>query len=156
MIRRIATASSVLVALAALCGAACAADGGQGPAKAAPTVAPGTAPAAGATAHPTAHLATPPSLDESTTTRSTAAGTTVTTTRAAGEPAVQWTVIDDDGPRVEELRVRGEVQRIVVKPRGGRGAEYEIITANGSRDLSDGPMSSKGTAGQRVWNVLHF
>ncbi|NJN00585.1 MAG: hypothetical protein HC793_02920, partial [Aquincola sp.] len=36
--------------------------------------------------------------------------------RDAGEPNVQRQVVEDDGARIEELRVRGQVQRIVVKP----------------------------------------
>jgi Protein of unknown function (DUF2782) len=69
------------------------------------------------------------------------------------EPAVQRTVIEDMDNRVEELRVRGEVRRITVTPKNG-GKPYEIIPANGGRDLGSG--ASKGAAGQRVWNVLDF
>jgi len=69
------------------------------------------------------------------------------------EPAVQRTVIEDMDNRVEELRVRGEVRRILVTPKNG-GKPYEIIPANGGRDLGSG--ASKGAAGQRVWNVLDF
>lgn len=69
------------------------------------------------------------------------------------EPAVQRTVIEDADNRVEELRVRGEVRRITVTPKNG-GKPYEIIPANGGRDLGSG--ASKGAAGQRVWNVLDF
>ena len=38
-------------------------------------------------------------------------------------------------------------------PKNG-GKPYEIIPANGGRDLGSG--ASKGAAGQRVWNVLDF
>ena len=38
-------------------------------------------------------------------------------------------------------------RRSTIKP-------YEIIPANGGRDLGSG--ASKGGAGQRVWNVLDF
>ena len=69
------------------------------------------------------------------------------------EPAVQRTVIEDAENRIEELRVRGEVRRIIVTPKNG-GKPYEIIPANGGRDLGTG--ASKGAAGQRVWNVLDF
>lgn len=69
------------------------------------------------------------------------------------EPAVQRTVIEDMDNRVEEVRVRGEVRRIIVTPKNG-GKPYEIIPANGGRDLGSG--ASKGAAGQRVWNVLDF
>jgi hypothetical protein len=33
---------------------------------------------------------------------------------------------------------------------------YEIITGDGSRDLSDGANTSRGAAGKRVWRVLDF
>jgi hypothetical protein len=71
------------------------------------------------------------------------------------EPAVQHVVIEDGGSRVEELRVRGQVRRITVTPKNG-SKPYEIIPADGARDLSPGPGSTKGAAGQRVWNVFDF
>ena len=72
------------------------------------------------------------------------------------EPKVQQTVIEDDGARIDELRVRGFTQRIVVSPKRGGTAPYEIITGDGSRDLSDGANTSRGAAGKRVWPVLSF
>src|SRR5947209_16581015 len=35
-----------------------------------------------------------------------------------GEPAVQRTVIDDSRARIEELRVRGQLQKVTVEPKG--------------------------------------
>ena len=71
-----------------------------------------------------------------------------------GEPNVRLTVIEDGGARVEELKVRGETRRIVVQPKlGGR---YEIIPADGGRDLATGPTMPRGAVGQRVWRVLQF
>ena len=72
------------------------------------------------------------------------------------EPNVQRIVIEDEGARIEELRVRGATQRIVVKPKVGTTQGYEIITGDGSRDLSDGANTSRGAAGKRVWHVLSF
>lgn len=72
------------------------------------------------------------------------------------EPRVQRTVVEDDGVRVEELRVRGEVRRIVVQTKGERGSRYEVLPADGARNLAPGPGSTRGAAGQRVWNVLSF
>ena len=71
------------------------------------------------------------------------------------EPKVQQTVIEDDGVRIEELRVRGQTQRLVVRPKGG-AAEYEIIPADGARNMVQAAGASRGAAGQRVWNVLSF
>lgn len=72
------------------------------------------------------------------------------------EPAVQRSVIEDDNARIEELRVRGAVRSTVVKPKGPITREYEVIPADAGRDITEGPNSSKGNAGQRVWRVLTF
>jgi hypothetical protein len=75
--------------------------------------------------------------------------------RDAVEPAVQRTVIEDDGARIEELRVRGQVQRIVVKPKNA--AEYEVVAPAGGRDPSQNRGNQQaGAGGQRVWNLLRF
>jgi hypothetical protein len=70
------------------------------------------------------------------------------------EPQVKWTVIEDDGARIEELRVRGQTQKVTVQPKNAPA--YEIIMADGSRDLSAGAGSNRGAAGTRVWRVLDF
>ncbi len=76
--------------------------------------------------------------------------------RSATDREVRRTVIEDESTRIEELHVRGVPQRIVVTSKGARGGTYEIITGDGSRDLSDGANTSRGAAGRRVWNVLNF
>ena len=73
----------------------------------------------------------------------------------SGEPNVRLTVIEDGGSRVEELKVRGETRRIVVQSKLG-GGRYEIIPADGGRDLATGPTTPRGAVGQRVWRVLQF
>jgi hypothetical protein len=73
----------------------------------------------------------------------------------AAEPNVQRTVVQDDGARIEELRVRGQVQRIVVKPKNA--AEYEVVAPAGGRDPSQNRANQQaGAGGQRVWNLLKF
>lgn len=72
-----------------------------------------------------------------------------------GEPVVRLTIIDDDNVRIEELKVRGRSQRIVVTPKNG-SKPYEIVTDNGSRDLTEGPNGFNGAVGKRVWPVLSF
>jgi hypothetical protein len=74
----------------------------------------------------------------------------------ASEPNVKHTVIDDDSTHIDELKVRGHTQRITVKPKIAALRGYEIITGDGSRDLSDGANTSRGATGKRVWNVLSF
>jgi hypothetical protein len=75
--------------------------------------------------------------------------------RAGNEPLVQRTVIDNKQTHIEELRVRGQLQKVTVAPKDG-SPSYEIVTGAGSKDLSAGASTSRGAAGQRVWNVLHF
>jgi hypothetical protein len=73
----------------------------------------------------------------------------------APEPRVERTVIEDKDLRIEELRVRGQVQRVVVKPKNA--AEYEIVAPPGGRDPSQNRANQQpGAGGQRVWNVLKF
>jgi hypothetical protein len=78
-----------------------------------------------------------------------ACGAVLAQGRGAPEPKVQRTVIEDDGARIEELRVRGLNTSLVVKP-------YEVVPTPGGRDPSQGRGGSQGAAGQRVWNVLKF
>lgn len=76
-----------------------------------------------------------------------------------GEANVKYTVIDDDNNHIEELRVRGTTQRIVVTPKIGPkigNGGYEILMGDGSRDLSFGANTSRGAHGQRVWHVMSF
>jgi hypothetical protein len=71
------------------------------------------------------------------------------------EPKVQRIVVEDEAVRIEELRVRGQTQRIVVKPKNA--AEYEIVPAAGGRDPSQNRAGQQaGAGGQRVWNLLKF
>ena len=74
----------------------------------------------------------------------------------AGEPAIQRTVIEDKLSKVEELRVRGQLQKVTVDNKG-RAPNYEVLTHDGSRDIADGGIVGLGgAAGKRVWNVLRF
>ena len=75
--------------------------------------------------------------------------------KASNEPAVRRTVIDDSSAHIEELRVRGQLQKVTVDPKGGAPG-YEILVGDGSRDLSSGANTSRGATGKRVWNVFRF
>ena len=89
------------------------------------------------------------------TTAATTSAPAATDAGRGGEPNVRLTVIEDGGSRVEELKVRGETRRIVVQSKLG-GGRYEIIPADGGRDLATGPTTPRGAVGQRVWRVLQF
>jgi hypothetical protein len=104
--------------------------------------------AADAAAAPaSAAAATPPS----------ASGTTIEEIEVgrAGEPNVKRTVIDDGRARIEELRVRGQLQKVTVAPKGGAPG-YEILLGDGAHTIGDDPGTSRGSAGKRVWNVFRF
>ena len=73
----------------------------------------------------------------------------------AGEPNVKRTVIDDGRARIEELRVRGQLQKVTVAPKGGAPG-YEILLSDGAHPIGDDPGTSRSSAGKRVWNVLKF
>ena len=70
------------------------------------------------------------------------------------DPAVQESVIEDDGARIDELKVRGRSKRIVVKPK--TGPAYEIIPPGTGSDISQGARGNNGAVGKRVWPVLSF
>jgi hypothetical protein len=61
-------------------------------------------------------------------------------------------IVEDDHVRIEETRVRGQLQRIVVHTRLGGPRSYEIIVGPPGRD----PSQERGAAGQRAWSVLSF
>lgn len=70
----------------------------------------------------------------------------------SGEPAVQRQVLEDDNVRIEELRVRGVNQRLVVRPKIDGVREYEILPGEPGRDSAQ----DRRSAGQRVWRLLSF
>ena len=69
-----------------------------------------------------------------------------------GEPKAETKVSEDDQVRIEEVRVRGETQRITVHSKLPGVKAYEIVPASGGRDLSQ----DRRGAGQRVWSLFSF
>ena len=105
--------------------------------------------AADAAAAPaSAAAATPPS----------ASGTTIEEIEVgrAGEPNVRYTVIDDGRARIEELRVRGQLQKVTVAPKGGAPGYEILLGGDGEHAVGADPGTTRGTTGKRVWNVLRF
>ena len=72
------------------------------------------------------------------------------------EPNIKHTVIEDGGSKIEELRVRGQVQRLVVTPKIGTSVPYEIIVGPGGGDPLERTGGARAAVGKRVWNVLAF
>jgi hypothetical protein len=81
-----------------------------------------------------------------------AAASAGATAAQAPEPRVERQVIEDDKVRIEELRVRGQPQRLVVQPKTPGVAAYEILPPDPGRDTTP----ARRGAGQRVWRVLSF
>lgn len=64
--------------------------------------------------------------------------------------------IEDAGSRIDELRVGGETQSIVVSPKGGMPA-YEVQPGGTNRNLTRGERGNgTTTGGTRVWKLLDF
>jgi hypothetical protein len=76
--------------------------------------------------------------------------------QGVADARVSITVIEDDSTHIEETRVRGQTQKVTVQAKNSKAPSYEIIMGDGSRDLSDGPGSTRGAAGKRVWNIFNF
>jgi hypothetical protein len=68
------------------------------------------------------------------------------------EPEIKRTVVEDDKVRIDELRVRGQVQRITISPKASGVRPYEIVPADAGRDASQ----SKGLTGQSLWQLFSF
>lgn len=62
--------------------------------------------------------------------------------------------IEDEGSRVDELRIGGQTQSITVQPKVGNVPEYEVQPSDGVRNR---PRSGAETdTGSRVWNLKKF
>jgi hypothetical protein len=72
------------------------------------------------------------------------------------EPDVRHTVVEDDGSKIEELRVRGQTQYVIVTPKLGVAVPYEIITGRAGREPADGVGGNATAVGKRVWKLLDF
>jgi hypothetical protein len=71
---------------------------------------------------------------------------------ARAEPAIDRRVVEDDGVRIEELRVRGLPVRISVQSKVKGARPYEIHPGHGGRDASQ----DRGVAGTSGWRLLSF
>ena len=75
---------------------------------------------------------------------------------SGAEPEVRRLSAEDDHVRIDELRVRGQVQSLRVTPKQSNGVTlqpYEVLVAPGGRDPSG---EHRDASGQRVWTVLSF
>ena len=68
------------------------------------------------------------------------------------EPKVQRTRSEDNGVRVDELRVRGLNRKVVVQPKIASAPAYEIGTDDDARDLSQ----DRRNEGRSFWRLFSF
>ena len=74
----------------------------------------------------------------------------------AGRPdqRIEHIRIEDEGSRIDELRVGGQTQSITVQPKVGNMPEYEVQPSDGVRNR---PRNGAETdTGSRVWNLKKF
>jgi hypothetical protein len=71
---------------------------------------------------------------------------------SAAQGGLQRTVIEDDGVRIVETRLRGQAQRITVQSKVAGARPYEILVGRGGRD----PSQYRGAAGQSTWSLFDF
>ena len=81
---------------------------------------------------------------------------TVPAKPARPDQAIQRIRTEDAGTRIDEVRVGGQTQSIVVQPKTGTALPaYEVNSADTARGVAPSSANSD-TLGARVWNVLKF
>ncbi len=69
---------------------------------------------------------------------------------------VERIVVEDEGSRVNELRIGGQTRSITVQPKTGSMPEYEVQPSDGARSSPGGRNGSETITGPRVWNLGKF
>lgn len=70
------------------------------------------------------------------------------------DPRIEHIRVEDEGSRIDELRVGGQTQSITVQPKVGNMPEYEVQPSDGVRNR---PRNGAETdTGSRVWNLKKF
>lgn len=80
----------------------------------------------------------------------------VDTSPIPGEPAVRRTVLEDDNTRIDEMRVRGQTERVVVKSKHSGMPAWEIRPASPGRESATDSRLPRDNASLRQWSVLKF
>jgi hypothetical protein len=68
------------------------------------------------------------------------------------DESLQHRVIEDEGVRIEETRLRGAATHITVQSKLPGAKPYQIQVAPAGRDRSE----PRGGAGQRAWTLFNF
>ena len=72
------------------------------------------------------------------------------------EQRIEQIRTEDQGARIDELRVGGQTQSITVTPKASSLPEYEIQPTEGARTRPTQREGAESSSGPRVWNVLKF
>ena len=71
---------------------------------------------------------------------------------ARPDESLQRRIIEDEGVRIEETRLRGAATHITVQSKVPGAKAYQIQVAPAGRDRSE----PRGGAGQRAWTLFDF
>ena len=69
---------------------------------------------------------------------------------------VEEIVLEDDNTRIEELRVRGQTQKVKVHKKNSRAPDYEIIMGDAGHDWTYEAGGTRFSIGQRVWRLFDY
>ena len=72
------------------------------------------------------------------------------------EQRIEQIRTEDQGTRIDELRVGGQTQSITVTPKASSMPGYEIQPTEGARTRPTQREGAESSSGPRVWNVLKF
>lgn len=78
--------------------------------------------------------------------------------RAAGRAnqRIEHIKVEDEGSRIEELRVGGQTKRITVQPKSGNAPEYEVKPPDVTRGQAGTGHDPQGNTAPPVWNIKKF
>ena len=72
------------------------------------------------------------------------------------EQRIEQIRTEDQGARIDELRVGGQTQSITVTPKASSMPGYEIQPTEGTRARPTQREGAESSSGPLVWNVLKF
>ena len=72
------------------------------------------------------------------------------------EQRIEQIRTEDQGARIDELRVGGQTQSITVTPKASSMPGYGIQPTEGTRARPTHREGAESSSGPRVWNVLKF
>ena len=78
--------------------------------------------------------------------------------RAAGRAnqRIEHIKVEDEGSRIEKLRVGGQTKRITVQPKSGNAPEYEVKPPDVTRGQAGTGNDSQVNTAPPVWNIKKF